>query len=492
MATNNKYSVRAVSDPMFSHSEVIGIRSNWVIRNDHDYMLLYKVAIDESKHWILPPLHAYIVSLFDGLTTYGEIVREVAEVFGITSHDEAEFTLSHYIAYFNHDEPLIISDRGANIGSFQTDQYYIPFEKYHVPCDSRLSLPTKVSFFVSPRCQTDCVYCYADRRHHSSQLSYQDFANLVEECLDKKILNLDVIGGDCLADPIAIRLMLLMIEKGLPTFISTKAQLSPSLVYDLVDRGFLEPTVYGTQELQLSVDSARPEVADYLTGTRDYLDRVDHNIKICRDFGIIPRIKAVLTSLNCDEFNEFIQRFEREGIVKFQFVQYGISHFKYRPDLYLSAKQKEALRTKASELSARYPHLEIAVQDDILTEELSLSERTRAWQTRAICTGGYTGMVVIPDGHIVGCEQIPHEQKFILGDVADGGIEAAWKDCRFDSFLFPDKVRFDGTVCEDCRDFDVCRRRAKVCYRDTLNSYGTVYEAPPDCPYQEKKGRRLL
>jgi MoaA/NifB/PqqE/SkfB family radical SAM enzyme len=64
-----------------------------------------------------------------------------------------------------------------------------------------------------------------------------------------------------------------------------------------------------------------------------------------------------------------------------------------------------------------------------------------------------------------------------------------WKSPRLLDFLYPEREKFEGTVCFDCSQFDECigpEGLRGYCYRDALFYYGSIYDAPPECPWQNK------
>ena len=56
---------------MFKSSDILGLRSDWMIRRDQGYVLLYKLSTEESKTWILDPIETEQIFLGDILITRG-------------------------------------------------------------------------------------------------------------------------------------------------------------------------------------------------------------------------------------------------------------------------------------------------------------------------------------------------------------------------------------------------------------------------------------
>ena len=478
---------------MFQNSQILKISPRWVLRNDYNYLLLYLRSTTESKNWILNPIQSFVISLIDGNTNYEDLILQLGRVLSVEKK-HAKRIFDDHIRVFNKDETIISNSNTSEESRFLTEDYYIDINKYQVPSNSRLRLPTKIGLFVSKKCMADCIYCYADRRIHpnDSEMSYQEWIDIIDTCTDQQIYNLDILGGDPIADIKAFNIVLYLLSKGIETYLSTKCELTEKLILSLMEHGFGEETVSGSHTLQISIDSVDPYRADLLSGTHGFLKRCERSVDNCIRFGIRPRIKTVLTSINAYDIEKIVSYFSQRGVRDFHFVQYGISHFKYREDLYLDNDQKKKIHEIALDINERFHGTKIIIQDELPSITTNIVEEKIAWEKRARCTGGYSSMVITPTGDIIPCEQMPQKPPYILSNIKNKNVKDAWNDPRFDDFLFPDRSRFCGTVCEYCDEFDECHFDAGFCYRDSFLAYETVYEAPPNCPRQNKQGRKLI
>ena len=477
---------------MHTLSSLLGVSSDWMLRNDGTYLLLYRISALEAKTWVLEPIQALVVCLIDGATSYGELIREVSHVIG-TSRDRGKSLLDGVISTLNSSEEIIADVTTTRCRSFDTEEFFIPLSQYRIPQTARLRLPTKVGLFVTAKCCADCVYCYADRRMAKSEdvLPLSRWREIIDECLGLRIRNLDLLGGDALSSAVGRGVLKHLLHRGIQVFLSTKCEITSEIAHELVDTGFLATECSEGNTLQISIDNVDPAMADYLTGTAGFLDRCSRSVSSCLSAGIHPRVKSVLTSLNYDSIPSVVDYFRQQGVRDFQFVQYGISHFRYRDDLFLSRKHKARIHDEASLVRDAHPDLLITVQEET-GPPTSVEEKEMAWRNRPRCTGGFTSVVIAPNGAMLPCEQLPQEEPFIVSNLREGSIVEAWQDERFNSFLFPDQSLFSGTPCAQCADFEDCRTSAGFCYRDAFLAYETVHEAPPSCPHQTRIGRRLL
>lgn len=256
--------------------------------------------------------------------------------------------------------------------------------------------------------------------------------------------------------------------------------------------GFLKKPRGPPNQMQLSIDSVRPKIAEYMTGVHGFLKRVTRSAQICNQYGLNPRVKCVLTSINYKEMKNIIEYFLPYGVKKFQFVLYGLSYYKPRPDLLLNREQKKWIKDfYMDRILPFYKGFQILMQEDEFGD-YSPEKKKELWSMRARCTGGYSAITILPTGKAVICEQMPQTTEFIVGDYKNGGLMGLWNDPKLKKFLFPSKEQFIDSACGECEDFDACVNNAGFCFRDALFAYDTVFQAPPRCPNQKKSGRRIL
>lgn len=73
------------------------------------------------------------------------------------------------------------------------------FERPRVPID--------VNIMVTTKCTTNCCYCYAKRKF-DYELSSTEIINIIENCYNLGVVNLNLTGGDILQERIGRRFYL--------------------------------------------------------------------------------------------------------------------------------------------------------------------------------------------------------------------------------------------------------------------------------------------
>lgn len=461
----------------------------WRLRNDGRYVVAYKSNSNELKHRVLLPGEAVIIPFLDGSLEYGEAFRLWRSFSGTAEIPTEAFDKLISGLVGNG----ILEWEGPASSSFLHRKNLIPdFSNYHRP-SGRLDRPLGVFVTLTNRCDVNCRYCYAERRH-SDEMDRNQLRTLFDDLATNNIFCVDIYGGDLFARKDIFGILEDMVEREFVFYISTKSHLSPEDARRLAELGIgrRDVPVYAQRPLQFSVDSSDPAMASSLVRRDGFLERIIESVRSAVAAGMAPRIKAVLTSLNSEAAEDLVALFTQFGVDDFQFVQYGLSYYRPDPSLLLSREQKLALSGVRECLHARYPNLRLTVQN-----ELSMGgSRTKTWEDwrqRSVCSGGRLNMVVKPNGDVTVCEQVPHQPPFVVGNVVRQGLLGVWDSKEMYAFLNPSRELFSSAICYTCKEFTNCHdNQLGYCYRDALFNYGTMYEAPSDCPRQTNIGLRQV
>jgi len=473
----------------FTRNSFPRLLAPWLLRDDHDNLLLYKCTYSELKYRVLSPVQAMILPFFSGERSYGNIranwlhlTKPSDKAASLTELDNLVWNLTE------PDEIIGLFDPPSD--SFKNKKK-IPlpdFSNYRWPTE-RISVPVSVLVALTNRCVADCRYCYAERKL-GEELSCAEWIAIFDELASQYIRIVDLAGADPFMRPDLFDLLRAMVDRDFTFSVSTKSHISPARARDLAELGIGLPGATD-RGVQVSIDSVNNQLASWLTGVNNYLDRAKSTTANLIAAGINPRIKCVLTPYNWKEASQIVELFSSLGVRRFQFVQYGRSIYRHTDDLFLSGEQKLRLSESMPLLVSRYADSEIVFQDET-GEVKSADQLQTAWQQRAICTGGRAALYVHPNGDVSLCEQLPHTPEHIVGNLLRQSLQEIWNGVAVDSFIHPDRSKFEGTVCRDCSEFDQCHCGCGYCYRDSLSAFGSVYDAPPTCPRQEKIPLRLV
>lgn len=465
--------------------------SPWLLRDDRDNLLLYKCTYTNLKYRVLSPVQALILPFFSGERSFAEI--EAIWLYLTKPSNKAESLRDFDELVYNLTTPdEIIGLTGVPSASFN-DKTKIPmpdFDNYRWPTE-RTSVPVSVLVDLTNRCVADCRYCYAER-NSCQELTTAEWIGIFDQFAKLSVRIVDMAGANPFMRPDVFELLRVMVERDFTFSVSTKSHISTLWAERLAELGIGRGDPGSTDRgLQVSVDSANNQLASWLTGVNNYLDRAKSSTANLIAAGLNPRIKCVMTPYNWQEAEQIVDLFMSMGVRRFQFVQYGRSIYRHSDDLFLTREQKLSLSESMPRLVAKNSGVEIVFQDE--TGEIRTAEQRKIdWEQRAICTGGRAALLVLPNGDVSLCEQIPHIPENVVGNLLRESVLDIWNGSAVEKFIHPERSKFEGAVCGSCPDFERCHIGRGYCYRESLSAFGSLYDAPPGCPRQVKTPPRLV
>lgn len=463
-----------------------------IVTNNNSLLLR---DLDESKYqsafaWIMHPLVAYGLSLFNGQRTVSDVYR----LLNIENQCSIEkfCELINRITDNTDSVYMSLSFGKVEIPRFFLNQYdgkgYRDVLKgininqimQTLDIDSkRLYIPTNYMIMNTTACYTNCVYCYADRSHAPGRpFPFQRILELLEESSTLGINAIDIDGGDFFMYPQWYELLLAMHKYEYDPYVSTKMPLTESIVEKLV--------AADVKQVQLSLDSVRSEELGKMLQVNDsYYGKIKKGMDLLESRGIDMTIKPVITKYNdsikgIEELLYFTSKYEH--VTSINITPAGQSKFK-KSVFFSSTAQLEKIAQKEDEWNDRFgKKIEVLEYNARPTFE----EKTKTFEDRSICTGNRSSFFVLPDGKVTLCEQMYWHPFFILGDLFQNSIMEVWnskKALELASFSKSD-VR-ECSPCKKCDIFDQCRHNIGVCWRDAIAAYGDEnYDYPsPECPY---------
>ena len=472
------------------------IASEWTLRRDDRYLVLFRCDEEGIRHIVLDPLSSTVIPLVSGQRTLKDIRDMVMWLHDIPKAEEGSRLVGIVINGLNQHDRIII-DRQADKSCsniFGTASYVPNLSAYDCTL-RRLSRPITLTLAFTNSCPgTDCLYCYSERCAPPSEtlLSQEEWKKIIDEAVDMSIRHVELAGGDPLGTNKSRELILYLLERGILFFLSTKAPIDKSFATRLVNLGFDEPRHNMRRRIQLSIDSSDAAEAALLSGYPDILDRTVQSLRNLTEVGIKPRIKAVITRYNANSVEKTLKYFIDLGVKDFQFVFYSRSYYRHDDSLFVSDDEKIRLSHRFTRLEEQLPDdLSVDFQKEYGKFDPMKRKTEDEWIKRNRCSGGFTTFCILPNGDISLCEQLPHREPFIFGNIKGKSVVEAWNNNSISEFLFANKESFRSTACFDCIDFEQCHFDMGYCYREAFFHYGTLFEAPPDCPYQLKPAKRI-
>ncbi len=121
-------------------------------------------------------------------------------------------------------------------------------------------------------------------------------------------------------------------------------------------------------------------------------------------------------------------------------------------------------------------------------EEYVSTHKEKAFQERALCTGGTRSAVLLPNGDMTICEELYDHPAFILGNVRKKTIKDIWNSPKAASLYQAPTDSQSTSPCKKCSSRTTCRTGAGVCWKLVIMAYGHQHWDYPDprCPKAPK------
>ncbi|MCX6559509.1 MAG: radical SAM protein [Candidatus Aminicenantes bacterium] len=465
--------------------EILVVSPDWELKRNGTRAVLLNRDPKTLSYIILNPFQTLTASLFNG-------DRSVSDVAGVLiflldlSRPEAEALVQDTVAWTNRDKTLRLLPRRE--AGDRPIPAYSPQEFLGRPTPlehpNRLEVPLTLNITLTHRCQTQCRYCYAERRGvaPADELSVAAWSDLIDQAAGLGISRVGLLGGDPMARPDALEVFRHLVERGMWFFVSTKCHIDRETAHRLAAMGL------GERNVQFSMDAPTPDMADALVGSPGFYKRALESLENLLANGIPVRAKAVLTPSNARSAPALVRTWYGLGIREMQLIDYGRSHYHHSDDLFMDPADSAWVADQVAELRRELPGLDIvygaqardAKKDGL--ESPTESQRWETWARRARCSGGASSMSVAPDGLVFLCEQIPQIPEHFVGDLRRQTLMDVWNSDRLFAYIYPDREQLIGSACRDCDRFDDCHRASGHCFRDALFAYGSRYMPSPRCP----------
>lgn len=369
---------------------------------------------------------------------------------------------------------------------------FIPCSDARVnPEDHRLDFPLTITFNVSTTCGMQCKYCYHPKYPMREHIALDRLSVLFDECVEKGCECVLLTGGDPFGRSELLDIMVMLYEKGLPYFLSTKSFLPKITCLNLKEKA-------GLRFIQLGLDSANPVLAAYLAGAdKEFLLRTLKTVRNLQEIDVTVRLKCVLTRYNIDTLGEYLNFCRNLGVEQVQIASYTRSLWNHNDTLFPSLEQikraKDILHTfKAKNSGCNvFGHIASPIYygNNLAASKGQVQEDI--FEERAVCGTGRFNLPVLPNGEVTICEQLPYLPELILGNLRSQSIEELWNSDKVLNFLAPPaRETFNSdTPCKTCSEdnYDKCHRVFSRCLKDCYSYYRNLHSPDIRCSLADIK-----
>lgn len=235
---------------------------------------------------------------------------------------------------------------------------------------------------ITNLCNENCIFCHAK---DSSSLSLEKIEKLFTNLGTLPIHDVILTGGE----PLLNKELLDILE----WFRSQKIECDVCTNGTLVDTEKAKKLANYLSEISISLDTAKPEVYDYLRGTKNGLSKVMKGIENCNVAGIDVHLTCVVTKTNADEIESVIELAKKMKVHSVSFLSVISDLSKNRPlteSIELSPEEKEKVLERINHIR------EFETSLIINTKRMSSSPVDK-------CRAGQNILGITSEGKILGC-----------------------------------------------------------------------------------------
>ncbi|PKQ62710.1 hypothetical protein BZG02_10885 [Labilibaculum filiforme] len=468
------------------------------ILNDNFFQIDNEVAKSEF-HTLIHPIQASFLSFFDGEHKLSEILPKIANFLRISEEEALEKVNMFYynqeinVEYDNHvfglPPNLLIEKSNVPRKTKYNPSDFLMTKNFLDLKQNRFNKPNNFTIVINNICYTNCKYCYADKKEaRQCQLSSMQFGKIISDAHQLGIKQIDITGGELFLYKEWYELLTELKNYNYFPYISTKVPINEQQIIKLKGLGY--------DFIQFSLDSADPlTLTDLLDVDENYISKVKETLSNLQKHGFKVTINTVLTNKNSDrnQLNQlinFLNKYENVKEVQFAVMGYSINMTYENYMDYKMKKSKLAELDKiVDELQSVYSKKKIAIAGFSEEKEYvaSVSEKTKSFNERAMCSGNFNSFIMLPNGDVTICEELYFRENFIMGNLLENTIDEVWNSDKAKN-LFYLKNLFENShsICKECSIIDECRISGLgVCWTEIIGAYGENNLSYPDprCPH---------
>ena len=474
----------------------LAIDPELILRQDVDRaVLLTRSSPLSDRSSIFIPIHpaeAVILCLLDGhhtLQEIGDMWANLSDKPRDVAYREVYRTMEICTTGRRGEDRIIMEateDLLPLLRSYDPLHFIIPSDKVNLK-ERRLRIPYTVYYLPTLFCPHHCVYCYAKTSIHpeSHPLEVQRLRELFAEARSLGVEAIQMSGGEVFTRPDIFQVIEAAREEDLAVDIPTKMWVSLDAACRFRDLGI--------RIIQVSLDSANPEVLDRMVGVKNHHRAMFTTLENLRAAKLQVRINTVLTPHNLHTVGHLLRYLGELGnVYRVSLTPYGRSLFRHDDGLFVDEQQLLIVEQTVATFRDRYPHMPVAVTGAPVKRPETEEQRQQAWKERAFCTGNRDGFIILPDGRVTVCEELYDHPAFLIGDLKRQSIMEMWRSSQAKALLYPDQNSVPDGPCKTCETFVECNSIRGRCWRDILKSYGADHPHWPDpkCP-KAPRGNRL-
>jgi len=179
------------------------------------------------------------------------------------------------------------------------------------PFTRQYTAPLRMDLALTFRCQNNCVHCYAGGPHETSELTTEQWKEVIDRLWQIGVFILTFTGGEPTLREDLPELLLYAQNKGMVTGLITNGR-------RLKDKSYVEALEKtGLDFVQVTLESKKAEIHDLMTGTKGSWKETVAGIKNAVQTKIYVTTNTTLSKHNANDFLKTIDFIKQLGVAAF-------------------------------------------------------------------------------------------------------------------------------------------------------------------------------
>lgn len=389
----------------------------------------------------IAPFEAFFLTNCTGEWTLEQVCHLFQETYGLDTEKTEEIThdilkeLKGCIGWLEKPQKTDIIYQSSDFLYRTRPGVLAGQERCDTPCELFLSLTNSCNF--------KCIYCFnASGQEKSTEIETEHWLNLIRQAGDAGVLKCTLTGGEPMLYKGFYDILKALTQYHIMPYICTNG----SLIDEDAVKKF---QALGIRAMQVSIDSALPDIHHKLTATRNSFTKVIHGIEQLTAAGIAVHVKTVLTPYNLNDINKLISLCNRIGVEKLTLDRFDVSSCgRGSEKLLITEQQMDTVKASISE-----NHRQIASHMKVVA-----TANKKHWngETDIVPCGAFRrSIVVLPNGDVSVCEKLMDIPEMTVGNICCDNLMDIWTSPKIADILSPPKEILDDT-CQNCEHLKDC------------------------------------
>lgn len=389
----------------------------------------------------IAPLEAFLLANCTGEWSLKQLCYLLERTYGIRAENAKE------IAYKTLEElsPCIVwlekPERKAY--SYTPTDFLYHTRRGALSEQERCDTPCELFLSLTNACNFRCIYCFnASGQVQPEEIGTKTWLACIRQAGEMGVLKCTLTGGEPMLYPGFYAILEEFAKYRIMPYICTNG----SMIGEEEVKIF---RALGIQALQISMDSAVPDIHHKLTETNDSFIKVVRGIERLTAAGIAVNVKTVLTPYNLQDIHKLIALCSRIGVNKLTLDRFDVSSCgRGGAELLVSEKQMEEVKALIAECRKQTA--------DKLT--VAAASHTKKWKNEKdilFCGAFRHTMVILPNGDVSVCEKLVHVPEMTVGNISRDKLYDIWNSEKIKAILSPPEEKRDA-VCRGCPYLEKC------------------------------------